>query len=283
MEHADDPGLYPFPSIWSTDEMLNFIARRSLWLRTLHQCMLGGPCKKPTRLVGNLPGLEGEGSFCDGGHVHEKSVGRTKSGGFLSQRLSLYPSGMCEMLARWFVQGFQIMLQVGGGPSGWRRTGEAISRVSNWSTKPTAVVPVGVAILNEQEVRGFKTVVEAHQWAFYLHVDDGAFISCSDSTSDALMNYTADALENIGFQVKDRTPAGDCLKIIGFEVERKPARLRLPARKAWLLRAAMKHLSRQLVVDTGIVRAILGIWVWAVMLRRELLSAAFHISLCSTL
>ena len=134
----------------------------------------------------------------------------------MSQRLSLYPSGMCELLARCILIGFQAMLQVGGGPLGWRRTGEPISRVSNWSTRATAVFPVGVSILNEQEVRGQKTVIEPHQWAFYLHVDDGAFISSADSTSDALMNHTADALEEIGFEVKDRTPAGDCLKIIGF-------------------------------------------------------------------
>ena len=39
----------------------------------------------------------------------------------------------------------------------------------------------------------------------------------------------------------------------------------------------MKYLARQLVVNTGLVRAALGVWVWAVMLRRERLSAAFHI------
>ena len=94
MEHPADPGAHPFSSIWATDVMLGLQERRSFVSRTFDQCALGGPCRKPTILTGNLEGLGGEGPFCPGvssTHIHERSVGRTATGGFLSQRLSLYP------------------------------------------------------------------------------------------------------------------------------------------------------------------------------------------------
>ena len=187
MEHPDDPGMDPYPSIWSTAEMLNLIIRRCLGRRHLDQCMCKGPCKKPTCVTGNMPGLDGSGPFCDGQHVHEKSVGRSKTGAFLSQRLSLYPSGFCELIAGWFLAGFLAMLKTGAGPTGWRRSAEPIARISNWSTVPSSVRDEGVAFLNEHEVRGTKTIVDSQQHAFYLHVDDGIFVSDSDSNANRLM------------------------------------------------------------------------------------------------
>ena len=63
---------------------------------------------------------------------------------------------------------------------------------------------------------------------------------------------------------------------MGYEVDRAPARLRLPAFKALLLYRVMRHLACQLDVDIGRVRSALGVWVWAAMLRRDALSAALH-------
>ena len=91
------------------------------------------------------------------------------------------------------------------------------------------------------------------------------------------MHKTAEGFEDIGFRVGTKTVAQDCLKIVGYEVERSPARLRLPAFKAFLLYQVMRHLAAQMEVDTGLVRSALGVWVWAAMLRRDVLSAAFHI------
>ena len=157
MENPYDPGCWPYPSIWSTEEMLNLLERCGLHTRALHQCMCGGPCKKPTRLMGNPPGLQGSGPFCDGGHEHEKSVGRTAAGGFVSQRLSLYPSGMCEMIAGWFVTGFEQMTLDGTGPTGWKRGADPIRRISAWSTAASDRRRHGVSFLNETVVRGSKT------------------------------------------------------------------------------------------------------------------------------
>ena len=135
----------------------------------------------------------------------------------------------------------------------------------------------GVSVLNETVVRGSRTVIGPAQSAFYLHVDDGAFVSDASRQSDALMHGTAEGLEDIGFRVGTKTVAQECLKIVGYEVERSPARLRLPAFKALLLYRVMRHLAAQLEVDTGLVRSAQGVWVWAAMLRRDVLSAAFHV------
>ena len=66
MEHPADPDVHPLPSIWATDVMLGSQERRSFVCRTFDQCALGGPCRKPTTLTGNLAGLAGEGPFCPG-------------------------------------------------------------------------------------------------------------------------------------------------------------------------------------------------------------------------
>ena len=242
MEHPADPGFDPLPSIWATDVMLGLQERRSFVSRTLDQCACGGPCRKPTTLTGNLQGLAGEGPFCPGvstAHIHERSVGRTATGGFLSQRLSLYPSGLCEFLAVCFVDSFMLMLADGSGPTGWRRAEAPIPRVSNWSLEPTSTQPQGLAVLNECAARGSRAVVNEARHAFYLHVEDGVFSTASAEAADALMHEAADALEQQGFVVGDRTQASECTKVVGFEVQRSPAMLRLPAAKASLLIRSM--------------------------------------------
>ena len=226
MEHRDDPGCWPYPSIWSTEEMLNLLERCSLQVRSLHQCMCGGPCKKPTRLMGNPPGLHGEGLYCDGSHEHEKSVGRTATGGFLSQRLSLYPSGMCEMIAGWFVTGFERMCFDGSGPTGWRRGTDSMRRISAWTTVASDRRSKGVTFLNKTVVRGTTSNIDRTQSVFYPHVDDGAFFSASSEDSDALMQEFAVGLEGIGLRVGPKTEAQSCIEIVGYS-ERSPARLRL--------------------------------------------------------
>ena len=276
MEHPADPGFDPLPSIWATDVMLGLQERRSFVSGTLDQCACGGPCSKPTMLTGNLQGLAGEGPFCPGvstAHIHERSVGRTATGGFLSQRLSLYPSGLCEFLAVCFVDSLMLMLADGSGPTGWRRAEAPIPRVSNWLLEPTSTQPQGLAVLNECAARGSRAVVNEARRAFYLHVDDGVFSSTSAEAADALMHEAADALERQGFVVGDRTQASECTKVVGFEVQRSPAMLRLPAAKASLLIRSMLWLASCFIVDTGHVRSILGIWIWGAMLKREALAA----------
>ena len=119
MEHPDDPGCWPYPFIWSTEEMFIILERCSLQTRSLHRCMCGGPCKKPTRLMGNAPGLLGEGPFGDEGHVHEKSCGTYFNRRLPFTKVVPRPSGMCEMIAGWFVTGFEQMFLDETGLIGW--------------------------------------------------------------------------------------------------------------------------------------------------------------------
>ena len=116
-------------------------------------------------------------------------------------------------------------------------------------------------------------MVNETRHAFYLHVDDGVFSSTSAETANALMHKSSDASERVGFIVGDRTDASDCTKVVGFEFQKSPAMLRLPAEKASLLVRSMLWFASCFIVDTGHVRSILGIWVWGAMLKREALAA----------
>jgi len=62
------------------------------------------------------------------------------------------------------------------------------------------------------------------------------------------------------------------VKIVGYEVEKKPACLRLPQRKAMLLREALRHWSKSKRASTETLRALVGVWIWGALLFRDLLS-----------
>ena len=103
-------------------------------------------------------------------------------------------------------------------------------------------------------MRGTKSIINATQSVFYFYVDDGAFASASSEDSYALMHESAVGLEGIGFRVGTKTEAQSCAKIVGYEVERASAWLRLLAFKDFLFYAVMHHLPSQLGVDNGLVR-----------------------------
>ena len=88
-----------------------------------------------------------------------------------------------------------------------------------------------VAVLNEEAVVGERLILNRHQSAFYLHVDDG--VACSvppakaqdPSPADSLMHQLADSLETLGFIVKDRKSHRDLTKIVGYKPVPHPAML----------------------------------------------------------
>lgn len=87
------------------------------------------------------------------------------------------------------------------------------------------------------------------------------------------MRSAADSLEAAGFVVPDRRSDADVGKLVGYEAERSPARLRLPLRKAAVLAKAMLHISRCPTLECEQLRAVIGVWVWAALLRRDVLAA----------
>ena len=73
MEQPDDPGLDPFPSIFSTEVFVAFLLQVSGLLEQLDQCMFGGLAKKSTTVAHTLEALTGTGLRCSGDHVHGAS------------------------------------------------------------------------------------------------------------------------------------------------------------------------------------------------------------------
>ena len=140
-----------------------------------------------------------------------------------------------------------------------------------------------MTLLNEMSPEGRQTVVSGSAQAFYVHLDDGAVIGGAPDDSaagraegaravDASMNLIADALEVIGFVVGERSPHGKTERYVGYEPVTHPARLQLPADKAVDLREALLEVVAQPQVDTGVVRSVVGVWIWCALLRRDLLS-----------
>ena len=99
LEHPEDPGVFPYPSIWDTEVERALEVRTGAKRARLDQCMFGGPTRKPTCLAGTLEGLEEyDGCRCDGGHRHEASLGK-QDGQFISARLATYPRKLCYVIA----------------------------------------------------------------------------------------------------------------------------------------------------------------------------------------
>ena len=100
---------------------------------------------------------------------------------------------------------------------------------------------VGLVLLPPGSTAGRPTA----QKAFYMHVDDTAAIATGNSVEEArrsatgLMEWSATALVEAGFRVDNRHAAVDKQRIVGYEVEESPARLRAPAVKTVQVRAAL--------------------------------------------
>jgi hypothetical protein len=218
-------------------------------------------------------GNPGKGGFeegervCDGTHVHGRSGGRRKDGSFFSARLATYPTSLCDFIADCIIKTAMRMTKTGSGPTGWRQSSVPTPRVTSWSRSANGSDKLAVTVLNEEAVRGNGVVLTAQQAGFYLHVDDGVFMVAAgagvkeDQVADSLVDLGANALEDVGFVVNDRVATRDLKTIIGYEVERRPARLRLPAVNGHLLRMALRHLARPLRICIAALRSVTGIWI----------------------
>ena len=82
--------------------------------------------------------------------------------------------------------------------------------------------------------------------------------------STSLMHKSAQALTLTGFAVTDQRPAVEAQRIVGYEVQQSPARLRAPAIEALQLRGAFLFMS--------VLRALVGVGLSMALLRRELLA-----------
>ena len=295
LEHPADPGCEPFPSIWSTEELRALEARCCAIRLLIHQCMFGGPARKDTFLSGTLDGLDIPAVTCDKSYQHAAYVGGSVNGAFKSRELATYPEGLCKFIAELIVASLQRFVRDDTGPSGGLRSGLSCPRLSHWSTCAGPERERGISVVNELAVKNEGVVLSHTQGAMYMHVDDGLIlfggtpptasktceVKCPDAQAALLTNETmefcSEALEQVGFSVGSREGDGQLTKIIGYELVRFPAQLRLPAERAVLLQDALYFLASCAMVTVDLVRSVLGTWIWAALLKREALCIPFHV------
>ena len=100
LEHPADPGRAPFPSIFVTDLIKNWVKDFLLQSVSFAQCMFGCPAKKETTVVGRADQMEENlGRQCS--HVRHPAqlCGVDETGKFRTRIAQAYPSGMCRALA----------------------------------------------------------------------------------------------------------------------------------------------------------------------------------------
>jgi len=93
-------------TLWEFQPIRDLFRSKDVFFISWHMCQYGASCKKPTGLLGNIPGLSGLAKSCGGGHRHQhlrgservwdegvwKSRNRTKSAG-------AYPPQLCQQWA----------------------------------------------------------------------------------------------------------------------------------------------------------------------------------------
>ena len=86
------------------------------------------------------------------------------------------------------------------------------------------------------------------------------------------MLTSAASLEALGFRVTTQA-AGSDEKVVGYVFNSNPAVISPPWGRVCMLREALLALTARRWVDTGVLRSLLGLWLWMALLRRELLES----------
>ena len=91
--------------------------------------------------------------------------------------------------------------------------------------------------------------------------------------ADHIMGHMANALETAGFSVpqESRESDHDLEKIIGYAIWRDEGRFTIAIQKWVLLRGALLELGQAKLVDAEVARSVIGVWLFAALLRRDAL------------
>ena len=288
IEHPLDRGA-PFPSLWATVEMEAMEDRTGAVRALHHQCPWGAPRPKGTCVSGTLDGLEAmHNVWCPGeseGHQHHGvSWGRNEQGHFHTRRLQSYTAGYAKVLAECIIKTVQRLLEEGTGPSGHLRNKERVIRTFQYGFRHGGEEINSVSILNEDVAACRHVLIDHYQSAAYLHVDDVICVSSSQAGAvhaNLLMETISDSLESIGFTVpgKSRTKSEDLQKAIGYSFWKPLNRFTVAEQKWGLLHDAFKEQARACIVSAEVLRALIGYWLFAALLRREALSIPYHVFL----
>ena len=98
MEHPDDPGRDPFPSIWITRDVLGWERSVSAFRTTFSRCNWGCPARKLTTISGTVEGVKEFDIPCTHAR-HAPIYGKGVDGRFRTRVVQSYPSKMCKKLA----------------------------------------------------------------------------------------------------------------------------------------------------------------------------------------
>jgi hypothetical protein len=280
-EHPRDPGIDPYPSVFATGLFQEWEHRTGSIRACGDQCPYGAIAKKATQYAGTVKQMAALEELCPGvssSHGHDPASQRWLDGWtFRSKRLERYPPRLCQTIAECFALSFAAMLKDDVGPGGGKST-TTIPITTTWSRVGKGTEHV--AFLNEFTggTRGIS--LGQGQAAHYIHVDDGVF-ACDgldlSVTPEDLMHRAADALEAVGFKVDDRRGRAQLQKIIGYAPSQRPAQLRLPDSKLAELHEELARLLQYWVVSVPNLHTAIGRWLWAMLLRRDLLSQAHGI------
>ena len=249
--------------------------------KMIDQCMLGAQTRKRTCVSHTLEDETGEDIVCDGRCKHAQSHGLDRSGAFRSAQTARYPSGFARLLALMICKTLKHFRVEGSGPGGfWNASRRPPRRLTSWS-RPGSLEKPGLVILNETYVKGEGTKLGDTQAACYFHVDDDLFLTSSSPEAksrnpsppcDELMTQGAEALESIGFVIKDRQRDADFEKMVGYEIIKSPPTVQVPTAKGILLVESLLWLAAWPTVDVELLRSVVGVWIWAALVRRSLLS-----------
>jgi hypothetical protein len=99
LEHPDDPGCEPYPSLFATQELQALCQYAGLITVRLHQCAFGASSKKPTRLVLSDFQTWRLQKSCPHNHKHAPLIGRAADGGFKTTPAAKYPPLLCDEIA----------------------------------------------------------------------------------------------------------------------------------------------------------------------------------------
>ena len=137
----------------------------------------------------------------------------------------------------------------------------------SWSagTQPSEV---GLTFLNEAFIRGSRALVSPKHLVFYLHADDGVCFGkppapkSSSCLCGEMAETIAEAWEEMGFLVPERSLRRPTAKALGFEWEEDPGLCHPPWAKAAMLQLSFEWQLERSWVCTGILKSLVGIWIW---------------------
>jgi len=132
---------------------------------------------------------------------------------------------------------------------------------------------VKMVILNEteQDRESGRVALEEGVVAIYVHIDDFGFFSSCQYLAAWARDRVRRHLMKLGFTSTTSDLGGD-EKFVGYSLQEEPTRWQPTMKRLGHVQRAIEEVLDDPAPQTAYVHAILGIYVWMTLLRRELMS-----------